>query len=57
MQDHPLKEVYVMQLFETLILITLLLSLLSFFVPKGKRPRWMAFLPSLAWCWCWRISS
>ena len=37
-----------MRLFETLILITLMLSLLSFFVSKGKRPRWMAFLPSLA---------
>lgn len=36
-----------MRLFETLTLITLLLSLLSFFVPRGKKPRWMAFLPSL----------
>ena len=35
-----------MRLFETLTLITLLLSLLSFFVSRGKRPRWMAFLPS-----------
>jgi len=43
-----MKEVYVMRLFETLTLITLLLSLLSFFVPRGKRPRWMAFLPGLA---------
>jgi hypothetical protein len=42
------KEVTVMRLFETLILITLLLSLLSFFLSKGRRPRWMAFLPSLA---------
>ncbi len=37
-----------MRLFEILILITLLLSLLSFFVSRGKRPRWMTFLPSLA---------
>jgi len=37
-----------MRLFETLTLIPLLLSLLSFFVPRGKRPRWVAFLPSLA---------
>jgi predicted dienelactone hydrolase len=37
-----------MRLFETLTLITLLLSLLSFFVSRGKRPRWMAFLPGLA---------
>ena len=37
-----------MRLFEILTLITLLLSLLSFFVSRGKRPRWMAFLPSLA---------
>jgi len=37
-----------MRLFETLTLIPLLLSLLSFFVPRGKRPRWMAFLPGLA---------
>jgi predicted dienelactone hydrolase len=43
-----MKEVSVMRLFETLTLITLLLSLLSFFVSRGKRPRWMAFLPSLA---------
>jgi formylglycine-generating enzyme required for sulfatase activity len=43
-----MKEVYVMRLFETLILITLLLSLLSFFVSRGKRPRWTDFLPSLA---------
>ena len=37
-----------MRLFETLTLIALLLSLLGLFVPRGKRPRWMAFLPSLA---------
>ena len=37
-----------MRLFETLILITLLLSMLSFLVSRGKRPRWMDFLPSLA---------
>ena len=37
-----------MRLFEILILITLLLSLMSFYVSKDKRPRWMAFLPSLA---------
>jgi predicted dienelactone hydrolase len=47
-QDYPMKEVYVMRLFETLTLVTLLLSLLGFFVSRGKRPRWMAFLPSLA---------
>jgi hypothetical protein len=45
-----MKEVCVMRLFETLTLITLLLSLLSFFVPRGKRPAWPC-------CWCWRISS
>ncbi len=43
-----MKEVTVMLLFEILVLIALLLSLLTFFVPSGKRPRWMAFLPSLA---------
>ena len=43
-----MKEVSVMRLFEILTLIALSLSLLSLFVPRGKRPRWMAFLPSLA---------
>jgi len=37
-----------MRLFETLTLITLSLSLLSFFVPRDKRPRGMAFLHGLA---------
>jgi len=37
-----------MRLFEILTLVTLLLALLSFFVPRGKRPRWTAYLPSLA---------
>jgi hypothetical protein len=36
-----------MRLFEILTLVTLLLALLSFFVPRPKRPQWMAFLPSL----------
>ena len=42
-----MNEVSVMRLFEILILVTLSLSLLSFFVPRPKRPQWMAFLPSL----------
>jgi len=37
-----------MRLFEILTLVTLLLSLLSFFVPRPRRPRWMAYLPGLA---------
>jgi hypothetical protein len=36
-----------MRILEILILATLLLTYLGFFVPEGKRPRWMAFLPSL----------
>lgn len=36
-----------MQIFEILILGMLLLTLIGFFVPRSKRPRWMAFLPSL----------
>jgi predicted dienelactone hydrolase len=43
-----MKEVAVMRLFEILTLVSLLLALLSFFVPRGKRPRWTAYLPSLA---------
>jgi formylglycine-generating enzyme required for sulfatase activity len=42
-----MKGVSVMRLFEILTLVTLLLALLSFFVPRPKRPQWMAFLPSL----------
>ena len=37
-----------MRTFEILNLATLLLTLIGFFVPRGKRPRWMAYLPSLA---------
>ena len=37
-----------MRILEILTLATLLLTYLGFFVPEGKRPRWMAFLPSLA---------
>ena len=36
-----------MRLFEILTLATLLLTFIGFFVPRSKRPRWMAFLPSL----------
>jgi len=36
-----------MRILEILTLATLLLTYLGFFVPEGKRPRWMAFLPSL----------
>jgi len=43
-----MKEVAVMRLFEILTLVSLLLALLSFFVPRPKRPRWTAYLPSLA---------
>jgi predicted dienelactone hydrolase len=43
-----MKEVSVMRPFEILTLVSLLLALLSFFVPRGKRPRWTAYLPSLA---------
>jgi predicted dienelactone hydrolase len=47
-QDYPMKEASVMRLFETLTLIALLLSLPSLFVPRPKRPRWLAYLPGLA---------
>jgi predicted dienelactone hydrolase len=40
-------EVSVMRPFEVLALIALLPTLVSFFAPRGKRPRWTAFLPSL----------
>jgi predicted dienelactone hydrolase len=43
-----MKKVSVMRLFETLTLIALALSLLSFFLPRPRRPRWMAYLPGLA---------
>jgi len=36
-----------MQIFEILILGMLMLTLIGFFVPRSKRPRWMPFLPSL----------
>jgi predicted dienelactone hydrolase len=37
-----------MRILEILALATLLLAYLGFFVPGSKRPRWMAFLPSVA---------
>ncbi|MGD2148373.1 MAG: hypothetical protein PVH41_16895, partial [Anaerolineae bacterium] len=37
-----------MRLFETLTLLALTLSLLSFFAPRPRRPRWMAYVPGLA---------
>lgn len=37
-----------MRTFEILNLATLLLTLISFFVPRSKKPRWIAYLPSLA---------
>jgi predicted dienelactone hydrolase len=37
-----------MRIFEILTVASLLLTFISFFVLKTKRPRWMAFLPSLA---------
>jgi predicted dienelactone hydrolase len=43
-----MKEVAVMRLFEILTLVTLLPALLSYFVPRPKRPRWIAYLPGLA---------
>ncbi len=36
-----------MRLFEILTLTSLLLTLVSFFVPSHKRPRWSGFLPTL----------
>ena len=36
-----------MRMFEILTLASLLLTFIGFFVPRSKRPRWMAFLPSL----------
>jgi predicted dienelactone hydrolase len=43
-----MKEVAVMRLFEILTLVSLLLALLGSLLPRGKRPRWTAYLPSLA---------
>jgi len=36
-----------MRIFEILILAALLFTFIGFFVPRSKRPRWMAFLPTL----------
>ncbi|MCJ7624687.1 MAG: hypothetical protein MUO76_14390, partial [Anaerolineaceae bacterium] len=36
-----------MRLFEILSMLVLSLTLISFFVSKAKRPRWMSFLPGL----------
>jgi predicted dienelactone hydrolase len=36
-----------MRLIEGLILLAILFSLLAFFVPKGRRPRWLLLLPVL----------
>jgi predicted dienelactone hydrolase len=36
-----------MRILEILTCATLLLTFISFFVPRGKKPRWVAFLPSL----------
>jgi formylglycine-generating enzyme required for sulfatase activity len=37
-----------MRLFEILTLATILVALMSFVVPRNRRPRWTVFLPSLA---------
>jgi predicted dienelactone hydrolase len=36
-----------MRILEILTCATLLLTFIGFFVPRGKKPRWVAFLPSL----------
>ena len=38
----------IMRIFEILILVTLLPTLVGFFFPTNRRPRWLAFLPSVA---------
>jgi len=37
-----------MRILEILTLVTLLATFIGTFVPRGRRPRWMAYLPSLA---------
>lgn len=37
-----------MRVLEILVLATLLIAFIGFFVPRSKRPRWMAYLPALA---------
>ena len=38
----------IMRIFEILILVTLLPTLVGFFFPTNRRPRWLAFLPGVA---------